>query len=161
MCPDCNGRLKAHSCYSRHFRDENGKRYYGWVAQVHCADCDTYPALIPDFLMPHKHYEASVIEAEIARAEGTGSPGLSSCQANESTVLRWVRQFKERGACAVGWLTSILLDVYERHISAVKTRNKGLLDQLRRLAREFQVPADGSVIGNVNIILTRYNHGFL
>jgi len=161
VCPDCNRRLKAHSCYSRHFRDENGKRYYGWVAQVHCADCDTYPALIPDFLMPYKHYEASVIEAEIARAEGTGPPGLSSCQADESTVRGWINQFKERGARAAGWLTSILLDVYERHISAVKTRNKGLLDQLRRLAREFQVPADGSVIGNVNIILTRYNHGFL
>jgi len=161
VCPDCNGRLKTHSCYSRHFRDENGKRYYGWVAQVHCADCDIYPALIPDFLMPHKHYEASVIEAEIERCERGGSPRSSGCQADESTVRSWVSQFRERGAHAVGWLTSTLLDVYERHISAVETLNKGLLDQLRRLAREFPVPADGSVIGNVNIILTRYNHGFL
>ena len=111
--------------------------------------------------MPYKHYETSVVEAAIQGSEGRGSSEPGRCQTEESTVRGWVRQFRERGARAAGWLTSILLDVYDRHISAVETRNRGLLDQLRRLAREFPGPSADSVMSLVNIILTSCSRGFL
>jgi len=158
-CPLCGAGLRVHGCYRRHMRDGDGKRHYGWVAQAHCADCGSYPALIPDFLMPHKHYEAVVIEAVITESEREGEPVLSGCPADESTMRRWLRQFAERGARAVGWLGCVLCELYDRHVSALELQGKALLKQLARLLREIR-PC-GGIIGGVNVILTRHNHGFL
>jgi hypothetical protein len=129
------------------------------VAQGHCVACDKYPALIPNFLMPHKHYEAAVIERAIKYSED--GEGLSDCPADESTMRRWINQFKGRGALAVGWLLSALFTIYGRRISAMELQNRGLLKQLARLLREYPVPESGPIIGSANIILTMHNCGFL
>jgi hypothetical protein len=109
--------------------------------------------------MPHKHYKAEVIEA-ILETEGKDI-SLNSCPADDSTIGRWVDQFLERGAQAVGWLLSILCTVYERHLSTVKLQNKRLIKQLGLLARELPIPRTDTLIGAVNIILTRHNYGYL
>jgi hypothetical protein len=158
-CAHCNGPLKVHDCYRRHYRDDGGKRHYGWVAQGRCDACDVYPALIPEFLMPHKHYEAAVIEGVIMNYED--KEPLSDCAADNSTMRRWINQFKERGARAVGWLLSALFTVYGRYISALEMQNRSLLKQLARLLSEYPVPEGGAIIGRANIVLTMYNYGFL
>ena len=66
--------------------------------------------------MPNKHYEAAVIEAAIAKVEEEGSLRLIDCPAAGSTVWRWVSQFRERGAIAVGWLLAILCTVHSEHL---------------------------------------------
>ena len=161
VCSLCGGSLCFHGCYPRHVKDGAGERHNGWVAQGYCGTCKKYPALIPDFVMPHKHYGVAVIEAAISEVEEDGGLRLSGCPADESTIRRWANQFKERGAQAVGWLLSILCSVYERHISTLELQNRSLLKQLARLACEIQVPKTSGAIGRVNIILTRHNLGFL
>jgi len=162
LCPHCYAMLKVHGSYPRHYRDENGVRHYGWCAQCHCEACEKYPALLPDFLMPHKHYKAEVIEAVIADSEaGVNLESIGDCAADISTMRRWIRQFKVRGEQAVGWLISVLLTVYELHIGLVKLRGRTLLKQLARLLREYPVPENDGVIGRANIILTTQNCGFL
>ena len=93
--------------------------------------------------------------------EAEGKEVLSDCPADDATMRRWVNQFKERGAQAVGWLLSVLFTLYDRHISAVELHNKSLLKQLALLLREFRIPENGGIIGRANIILTMYNYGFL
>jgi len=161
LCPRCQGPLKFHGTHSRHILDENGERHDGWVAQCHCSTCKKYPSLIPDFIMPHKHYEAAVIESAISKVEEEGRIRLGDCPAAGSTVWRWVNQFEERGALAVGCLLAILYTVYGLHISALELVDRGLLKQLSRLARKFPNPGTGGIIGGVNVILTRHNSGFL
>jgi len=161
LCAQCGGPMTVHDCYPRHILDEHGTRHDGWVAQGCCITCKKYPSLIPDFIMPYKHYEAAVIEAAILKVEEEGRLRLIDCPAAGSTVWRWVNQFEERGALAVGCLLAILYTVYGLHISALELVDQGLLKQLARLAREFPVPDACGVIGRVNIILTRHNSGFL
>jgi hypothetical protein len=161
LCPLCGGRLAFHGTYRRRVIDDNGKRHDGWVAQAHCGACKTYPALIPDFIMPYMHYQAGVIEAVIEENEESGGIKVSGCAADNSTIWRWINRFKERGGRAVGSLLSILYAVYERHISALEIRNRGLLKQLTRLLREIPHAQTGGVIGRTNIILTRHGRGFL
>jgi len=162
LCALCGGLLKYHRSYPRHIQDAESKRENGWVAQAHCAGCNKYPALIPEFIMPYKHYEAKVIESVIAASEkGANVEYLGGCAAEVSTMRRWVRQFKRRGAQAVGWLLSILSDLYNRHVSSLMLQNRTLLKQLARLLREFPKAKKVSVIGRTNIILTTRNCGFL
>ena len=162
VCALCVGRLKVHGCYRRHIKDEEGCRHFGWVAQGHCISCNKYPALIPEFIMPHKHYMAEVIEGVIAESErGHVIEHLGGYAADISTMRRWVRQFGERGARAVGWLLSTLLTVYDRHIGSLKLRDMTLLKQLARLLYEYPGFEVGGVIGRTNIILTTHNCGFL
>jgi hypothetical protein len=161
VCVLCGGPLTFHSCYPRHIRDEEGYRHDGWIAQGCCDTCKKYPSLIPDFIMPYKHYGAAVVEAAIAKFEENGGLRFNECPADESTVRRWVAQVNERGARAAGWLLSLLFDVYDLHVSALELQNRSLLKQLARLAREIQIPETSGVIGRVNVILTRYNSGFL
>ena len=162
LCALCMGLLNIHGCYPRHFDGENGERHDGWIVQGYCAACVKYPALIPSFLLPYKHYKAEIIEAVINEHEaGRNIEDLDGCAADISTMRRWVRQFKERGAQAIGWLLSILLSLYNHRISLLKLQNKSLLKQLVRLLCEFRLPKTGGIIGRVNIILTTQNCGFL
>jgi len=162
LCARCAGQLRVHGCYWRHIKDEDGSRHYGWVVQGHCIPCNKFPALIPEFIMPHKHYMAEVIEGVIAESErGNVIEHLGGYAADVSTMRRWVRQFRERGAQAVGWLLSTLLTVYDQHIGSLKLRDMTLLKQLARLLCEYPASGNGAVIGKVNIVLTTHNCGFL
>ena len=161
LCPFCLGLITVHGCHHRHILDEQGNRHDGFIAQGYCKPCSRYPSLIPDFILPHKHYEAAVIEAAVSEIEENGSMELNSCHADDSTIRRWYNQFKERGVRAAGWLLSILFDVYGKHISTVELQCKGLLRQLSHLLLAFQTPGTGGIFGRVNITLTKYNSGFL
>jgi transposase-like protein len=114
--------------------------------------------------MPYKHYESGVIEGVIAASEnGVNVETSGGCAADASTMRRWIKQFKERGALAVGKLISLLLDLYDRHISLLKLQNRTLLKQLSRLLCEISKlkPKNGNIIGKANFILTTKNCGFL
>jgi hypothetical protein len=162
LCALCKGFFAFHRSYQRGLKDRDSSKEQGWVAQVRCDLCKKYPALIPDFIMPYKHYKAEVIESVIAEYEsGLNIEHMDGCAADISTMRRWVRQFKERGAGAIGWLLSILLTLYNRRISLLKLQNMTLLRQLARLLCEFRLPKTGGIISSVNIILTTQNCGFL
>ena len=111
--------------------------------------------------MPYKRHETEVIEKAI-REEEQKSKSTSDCPAENATIRRWVKQFKERGKAAVGWLGVILHRIAERYISPLWMKEKGLLEQLAYMAHSIlSKPTDDRVIGTVNIILTRYHHGYL
>ena len=162
LCVLCHGSLKYHGCYRRSVRDGENNKLAGWVAQAHCVNCDVYPALIGDFIMPHKHYNAEVIEKVLATYEnGDNVEKISDCAADASTMRRWINQFKARAVQAIGQLLSILLSLCERQISLLKLQEKALLKQLARILCEFALGKPDSIIGRANIILSSQNFGFL
>ena len=162
VCALCAGPLTVHGCYPRHCRDEEGNRHYGWIAQGYCDACKVYPALIPSFIKPNKHYKADVIERVIEEAEAGGNvEGLSGCAADASTMRRWVKDFKERGEQAASCLISKLPAAHNAHILSLDLHGMTLLQKLARLLHEYPVRDGGGVIGNANIILTTQNCGFL
>jgi len=162
VCVLCFGSLRYHDCYARHIRDEEGCRHWGWIAQGFCKACKKHPSLVPDFITPHKHYSANVIESVITEsASGKIVEKFGGCAADVSTMRRWIRQFNVRGAAAIGWLLSALFELYGQHLRSFELRQKKLLHQLARLLREFPNYSGGLIFGAVNIILTTRNCGFL
>jgi len=160
VCPVCGNLFIWHDSYPRHFIDGNGLRHDGWLAQLKCPICNKHHTLIPDFIMPYKHYSAEVIESAINDTEN-GDFGRSSCPADDSTVRRWINQFHDRAPAAIGYIQSILFDNYLITISSLEQQEKGLFFQLSRLIREFKLSESIGVIGRANFILTRYNSGLL
>jgi hypothetical protein len=160
LCPKCYWKLVLHCSYGRHVKDSLGKRHDGWVAQGHCVNCNSYPSIIPDFIMPYKHYMGEVIEAVIMVQE-EGGQSLSDCHADETTIRRWHNQFKERGMLAAGWLLALLFNVYGCFVSVLEQQNMGPLKRLAYLVQQIPAPETSGVIGRVNIVITRHNCGFL
>jgi hypothetical protein len=162
LCGLCMGSLKYHGCYWRQIKDDDGVCQNGWVAQGHCASCNKYPALLPEFIMPYKHYRADVINGVIKESEaGATIEYIAGCAADVSTMRRWVRQFSERKARAIVNLLfarAELLDVFD---SILKPHALTLLSRLARMLHEYHVSESDGIIGGGKIILTTQNCGFL
>jgi hypothetical protein len=121
-----------------------------------------YPALIPSFIEPHKHYKADVIEQVIKGAEsGDNVERVSVSAADISTMRRWLREWEARGGRAASCLISMLPAVRKAYISSHDLQDMTLLQQLSMLLIEYPAQDGGGVISNVNIILTTHNCGFL
>lgn len=111
--------------------------------------------------MPHKHYKTEVIESVISESEsGRVIEHFDGCNADVSTMRRWISQFKVRGTEAVGRLLTALFELYNRHINFLKLQNKKLLELLSSVVMEFP-DVSAATFGVVNIILTSRNCGFL
>lgn len=99
-CEICLQPMAIHSHYSRGIK-EAGQRIA--IAIVWCEKCGKFHALLPDFLLPHKHYSGN--EVEYVVIEGATEPvKLIDTAASESTVRRWLKQAGERIVQAVGIL---------------------------------------------------------
>jgi hypothetical protein len=99
-CELCLRPMAVHSNYVRGIK-ETGDRIT--ITMVWCRKCRKWHALLPDFLLPRKHYSGNEIESVIIDG-GTMSVSQIDTEASESTVRRWLNQIGERIKQAVGKL---------------------------------------------------------
>ena len=100
QCELCLRPMAVHSSYERGIK-ETGERIE--ITMVWCKKCRNWHALLPDFLLPHKHYSGN--EVEIVIIDGATMPVSEiDTAASESTVRRWLKQVGERIVQAVGKL---------------------------------------------------------
>jgi len=99
-CRLCLDTMTIHSHYERGIK-ETGERIT--ITIVWCERCGEYHALLPDFLLPHKHYSGNEIESVIIDS-ATEAVDRIETEASESTVRRWIKQAVERIVQAVGIL---------------------------------------------------------
>jgi len=90
--------MAVHSHYGRGIK-ETGARIT--VTIVWCSACEAFHALLPDFLLPHKHYSGNEVEGVIIDS-ATEPVSRIDTEASESTVRRWIKQINERIVQAVG-----------------------------------------------------------
>lgn len=84
FCPGCGGRLSGYDTRRRHVVDAAGNTYWLLLQRYRCTSCGKLHLATPSFIIPQKHYEASVIEdAKEGRTD--------SCPADNSTIRRWRR----------------------------------------------------------------------
>ena len=100
LCELCLRRMAVHSHYTREIK-ETGEKIT--ITMVWCRKCRNWHALLPDFLLPRKHYSGNEIEIVIIDG-GTMSVDKIDTMASESTVRRWLKQICERIEQAVGKL---------------------------------------------------------
>ena len=100
LCKLCLRPMSAHSSYWRGIK-EMGERIE--ITMVWCRACKEWHSLLPDFLLPRKHYSGNEIESVIIDS-ATEPAKLIETKASESTVRRWVSQISERIRQAVNIL---------------------------------------------------------
>ncbi len=93
-----------------------------------CRACEKLHAILPDVLVPHKHYGAAeietVLESKIRRDE-----------VSDSTVARWRRWIKGNEAQIEGVLQSVKLEA-EDNLPELRS-NESLFSQLKTIVRNW------------------------
>ena len=99
-CERCLQPMKCHSRYNRGIK-ETGQKIA--ITIVWCNACKIYHALLPDFLLPKKHYSGNEIESVIIDSEDVAINQIET-EASESTVRRWISKINERIKRSIGML---------------------------------------------------------
>lgn len=93
ICPKCGCATIFHDKYNRYLRiGENVE----WIIiqRVVCCGCGKTHAIIPDFIMPYKHYVIADIEGVLRGIfDGVAYEHVET-SASISTVKRWYGEFK-------------------------------------------------------------------
>jgi len=100
LCGLCLNAMARHSSYTRSIK-ESGDEIE--ITVVWCSKCKQWHALLPDFLLPHKHYSGNEIESVIIDSETMPSDEIET-EASPATVKRWIEQIGGRIVAAVGKL---------------------------------------------------------
>ena len=82
VCPECGSPLSGYDRRRRKAICQDGSVRIYLLRRLRCPRCGTLHTEIPDILIPHKHYEADVINAV-----RSGNDAL--CPADDSTICRW------------------------------------------------------------------------
>ena len=66
FCSKCGASTKYYDTVKRLARTGYGKSYMAYVQRYMCTKCKSVHRMLPDFLMPYKHYEKRIIEGFIS-----------------------------------------------------------------------------------------------
>lgn len=83
-CPLCGGPMSGYDTRRRHVVDGAGNTYWLLLQRLRCSSCNKLHVIAPAFIVPRKHYEASVI-ADVKAGR------VDLCPADNSTIRRWRR----------------------------------------------------------------------
>jgi hypothetical protein len=100
LCELCLQPMKKHSVYKRKIK-ETGQKIT--INVVWCSACRKWHALLPDFLLPRKHYSGNEIESVIIDSASDPVSQIET-DASEATVRRWIKEIGERVKRACGKL---------------------------------------------------------
>ena len=149
-CELCLQPLTRHSSYGRSVK-ETGQKIE--ITMVWCSKCRIWHALLPDFMLPRKHYSGNEIESVIIDSADAPVKQIET-EASESTARRWINQISEEITRAVGILKYLFRRasraVSEATISAGSCYSE--LEQLLEMA-PATVKYSGNKIGLANLWL--------
>lgn len=61
VCPNCGGEIKYYDHVKRMYKEKYGQKKYLYLARYRCKGCHAIHRILPDNLLPYKHYSADVI----------------------------------------------------------------------------------------------------
>lgn len=82
LCPQCGALMSGYDRRKRKVIGEDGKTHIYRLRRLRCSGCGQLHIELPDRLLPHKHYEAAIINA-VKHGDS------SQCPADDSTINRW------------------------------------------------------------------------
>jgi hypothetical protein len=149
-CEQCLKPMARHSSYMHEIK-ETGQRIE--ITIVWCRACKKWHALLPDFLMPNKHYSGNEIESVIIDS-ATEPVSHIDTTASESTVRRWIKQIGEKIKQAVGIL-KLLFGRSGQAVSEIAIDPGPCYSELEQLLEMAPSPIkySGNKLGMANIWL--------
>jgi hypothetical protein len=150
QCEQCFCLMSVHSKYERNIVDLKETIV---IFVVWCMACKVWHALLPDFLLPHKHYSADEIEGVMIDSASSPLTEIER-EASEPTVRRWIREIGHRVIKTV----SILKALFRRlgqPISEVAITPSAPYNELEQILEMAPNPLNfsGNKLGLANIWL--------
>lgn len=100
-CPCCSGQLKVVGSRRRKYVNSAGDTVVLVIRRLRCCDCRRIHHELPDILVPYRRYDSKSIEAGLS-----GNRDLC-VGADESTIRRWRKWFRDLAGYLLGCLASI------------------------------------------------------
>jgi hypothetical protein len=149
-CELCAQPMALHSSYQRGIK-ETGQKVT--IKIVWCSKCPKWHALLPDFLLPNKHYSGNEIESVIIDSDSIPVNQIET-EASESTVRRWIKQINERIKRGIGILKYLFIQAGQGVSEVAIDTGSGYseLEQLLEMA-SVAVKYSGNKLGLGNLWL--------
>jgi len=148
LCELCLQPMKRHSSYERGIK-ETGEKLR--INIVRCKPCKKGHALLPDFLLPRKHYSGNEIESVIIDS-GTLPIKEIETEASEPTVRRWIVDIGEgiKRSCSI---IKHLFKQAGKAISELSIAAGALYSELEQLLEMAPRPLknSGNKLGHANL----------
>jgi len=150
LCEICLKLMSRHSSYERK-KKETGEKIS--ITVIWCSRCKKWHSLLPDFLLPYKHYSGNEIESVIIDS-ATEAVSHIETKASEATIRRWIKQIDDKIRQAVSLLKYMFgrtgQAVSEAAIDAGHCYSE--LEQILELA-PHSIKCTGNKLGLANIWL--------
>ena len=154
LCEKCLEPMARHSSYERGIK-ETGQKIT--ITMVWCSKCKISHAVLPDFLLPNKHYSGNEIENVIIESATVPANQIET-EASVTTVRRWIVQISEGIVRAVGILKYLFKRagqaVSEAAIEAGPSYSE--LEQILDMAPS-PIRCSGNKLGLANLWVGTYN----
>lgn len=124
FCPVCGSRLRSRDSVIRNVIPGDGHRIRLRIRRLSCPKCRSVHRELPDFVQPFKHYESKVIQKVI-------DGDTFDCPAEDSTMNRWLNEYKNASDQVNGALTSLWMKLRNMHRELLSGRS--LLNQIRQI----------------------------
>jgi hypothetical protein len=92
LCELCLKPMKYQSSYVREIKETEQEIE---IIVIWCRKCNKFHALIPDFVLPNKHYSGNEIESVVIDSASLPVNQIDT-EASEVTVRRWIKQVEEK-----------------------------------------------------------------
>ena len=148
LCDLCLKPMKRHSSYERGIKETGVKLS---IVMVWCKSCNISHALLPDFLLPRKHYSGNEIESVIIDSAAVPVDQIET-EASEPTVRRWIKHVGEsvKGACGI---LKYLFKRAGKALSELKIITGSIYSELEQILEMAPKPlkSSGNKLGLANL----------
>lgn len=91
-CIDCNGIVKYYDRTKRLIKTRGGKRHFIFIQRFKCNDCGRIHRVLPDYILPYKHYESEIIFGVLDGLINSDTYGYEDYPC-EMTMNRWRAEY--------------------------------------------------------------------
>lgn len=127
-CPDCGQEIVYRDSRQRIWDHCNEPTDWILIHRMFCRTCNRLHTVLPDVLVPHKHYGASEIET-VLESE------VRSDEVSDSTVARWRQWIKGNTVQIEGVLQSLKLETEDK-LPGLRN-NENLSGRLKTITRNW------------------------
>jgi transposase-like protein len=137
--------VHGHGTRKRHAIIDAVKKWF-LIDRFLCTACGKTFTLLPDFMLPFKHYTAADIEEVLRHLFGGGKLGDSSSRADDRTLRRWWKEFSQKLPQWAGLLEAQVFKLFNRTPSFIETSSLPLTKLQKVLSQLPTLPSRWTVL---------------
>lgn len=135
VCPLCGSTLKLRDHKKRVWKKEGGKKDWIMIERRRCTkkSCRRLHNIMPDVLVPHKHYDSGIIE-DVIDGVITEDDLVTEIYPCAATMERWRRWFEDQAAAIEGQIRSAAVRFLDLTGEFLKSKESLLLELREKIS---------------------------